>query len=109
MFDVIRKSMLAGVGALVFTEEKIKELVNEFVQKGELSQKEGESLVQEFQKVVGEQKTKVTDMVDDQVKKILKELHLVTKNDLAEVEQSLKKELAKIEKQLDKLEKEGEK
>lgn len=105
MFELIRKSILAGIGALVYTEEKTRELIQEFVQKGELSQKEGETLFQELQHAVDDQKAKITATVEEQVAKILRELNVVTKKDLAELEQTLKKEFTKIEKQLAKLEK----
>jgi len=105
MLDVIKKSIFAGIGALALTEEKVQEVIDEFVQKGQISQKEAESLVSEVQKVVDHHKTKLTTMIDEQVKRILDELHLVTKDDLAELEKNLKKDFAKVEKHLAKLEK----
>ena len=109
MLDVIKKSIFAGIGALALTEEKVQEVIDEFVQKGQISQKEAESLVNEVQKVVDQHKTKLTTMIDEQVKRILDELHLVTKDDLVELEKSLKKDFAKVEKQLAKLEKQMQK
>jgi polyhydroxyalkanoate synthesis regulator phasin len=109
MLDVIKKSIFAGIGALALTEEKVQEVIDEFVQKGQISQKEAESLVSEVQKVVDQHKTKLTTMIDEQVKRILAELHLVTKDDLVELEKSLKKDFAKVEKQLAKLEKQMQK
>jgi len=107
MLELIKKSLFAGIGALAMTEEKVQELINEFVQKGELSQQEGESLVNEFQKIIDENKTKLTTMIDEHVKSLVDELNLVTKNDIAEMEKSLKKDFAKVEKRLAKLEKQG--
>jgi polyhydroxyalkanoate synthesis regulator phasin len=106
MFELIRKSILAGIGAIAYTEEKTQELIAEFVQKGELTQKEGDSLFHELQHAVDNQKTKITATVEEQVTKILHELNVVTKKDLAELEQTMKKEFTKIEKQIAKLEKE---
>ena len=106
MLDLIKKSFFAGIGALALTEEKIHEVIDEFVQKGELSQKEGESLVNELQKVIDENKAKVTAMIDEHVKSLMEELNLVTKDDLAEMEQNLKKDFTKVEKRLAKVEKE---
>jgi polyhydroxyalkanoate synthesis regulator phasin len=109
MLDVIKKSIFAGIGALALTEEKVQEVIDEFVQKGQISQKEAESLVSEVQKVVDQHKTKLTTMIDEQVKRILDDLHLVTKDDLVELEKSLKKDFAKVEKQFAKLEKQMQK
>jgi polyhydroxyalkanoate synthesis regulator phasin len=105
MFDIIRKSIFAGIGAIALTEEKAQEVINEFVQKGELSEKEGETLGHELQKVIDDHKAKLTATIDDHVKKVLGELHLVTKDDLAALEHTLQKDFAKIDKRLAKLEK----
>jgi polyhydroxyalkanoate synthesis regulator phasin len=105
MLEVIKKSVLASIGMLALTEEKIQELTDELIQKGKLSQKEGESLVNEFQKALDENKTKLAAMIHEQVKSLLKELNLVTKDNLKELEKSLKQDFAKLEKQLAKLEK----
>jgi polyhydroxyalkanoate synthesis regulator phasin len=106
MLDLIKKSFFAGIGALALTEEKIHEVIDEFVQKGELSQKEGESLVNELQKVIDENKAKVTAMIDEHVRSLMEELNLVTKDDLTEMKQNLKKDFTKVEKRLAKVEKE---
>lgn len=105
MFDIIRKSILAGIGAIAMTEEKAQELIDECVRKGELSEKEGETLGHELQKVIESHKTKLTATIDDHVKNVLGELHLVTKDDLTALEQNLKKDFDKIDKRLAKLEK----
>ena len=75
MLDLIKKSFFAGIGALALTEEKVHEVIDEFVQKGELSQKEGETLLNDLQKVMDENKAKLTTMIDEQVKNLNDELH----------------------------------
>jgi polyhydroxyalkanoate synthesis regulator phasin len=105
MLDTIRKSILAGIGAVALTEEKIQELVQSFIQKGEISESEGESLISDVGKAVDEQKAKISAIVNQQVKDLLNGLNLVTKTDLEETEKALKKDFAKVEKQLTKLEK----
>lgn len=105
MFDIMKKSLLAGVGAMAMTEDKIQELIDEFVQKGEISEKEGTSLLQDMRNAVEDQRAKISQMVDDQVKTVLHDLHLVTKDDIVALEENLKKDFAKVEKRLAKLEK----
>lgn len=105
MFEIMKKSLLAGIGAIAMTEDKIQELIDEVVKKGEISEQEGKSLVKELQNAVDEQRAKVTQMVDEQINRVLKELHLVSKHDIADLEQNLKKDFSKVEKRLAKLEK----
>ena len=73
--------------------------------KGEISQKEGESLVNDLQKALDENKAKLTAMIDQQVRNLFNELNLATKTDLAETEKKLKKDLANVEKHVAELEK----
>ena len=40
MFEMIKKSILAGIGAFVVTEEKVQEVIDDFVQKGKLTQQD---------------------------------------------------------------------
>ena len=40
MFDVIKKSLLAGIGMMAITEEKVQSVIDEFVEKGKLTQQE---------------------------------------------------------------------
>lgn len=105
MFELIKKSIFAGIGALAMTEEKVQEIIDDFVKKGKLTQQEGKSLVDEVQKVIDENKAKLSAIVDERVKYILDELNLVTKDDLAEMEKNFKKDVAMLKKRLTKLEK----
>ena len=88
MFEIIKKSIFAGIGALVVTEEKAQEVIADFVQKGELTQKEGETLINDLQKVLQDNKAKFNAMIDERIKCIMDDLNLLTKKDLAETEKN---------------------
>jgi len=45
MFDLIKKTMLTGVGLAGLTKDKIEKLAKELAKKGKLSEKEGKKLV----------------------------------------------------------------
>jgi polyhydroxyalkanoate synthesis regulator phasin len=105
MFDIIKKSILAGVGAIVVTEEKIQDIVDDFVQKGKLTEEEGKSLIDELQKTLQENKTKLTATIDERIKCIMRDLNLITKDDLTEMEKSIKKDLATVKRRLTQIEK----
>ncbi len=104
MFELIKKSIFAGIGVLALTEEKVRELTNDFVKKGKLTAQEGESLVDEVQKVIEENKAKLSTLIDERVQSIANDLHLITKDDLAEMEENLKKDVITLEERLEKLE-----
>src|SRR4051794_31381147 len=46
--DLIRKVALASVGAMVVAQEEIEEFVGRLVQKGELAEKDGKTLVKDL-------------------------------------------------------------
>jgi polyhydroxyalkanoate synthesis regulator phasin len=50
MFDIIKKTMLTGVGLAAMTKDKVEELAKELAEKGKLSEKEGRDLVDELLK-----------------------------------------------------------
>ncbi len=105
MFDLIKKSILAGIGSVAAGEEKIRKLVDEVVQKGKITQQEGKTLVDELQKVVQENKDKLSSTIDERVHCLLKGLDLLTQKDLSETERRVKEELRRLEERLAALEK----
>ena len=56
--EVLRKIVLAGIGALATTYDKSSEIVDELVKKGEITVEQGKALNTEL-------KRKVSEVVDD--------------------------------------------
>ena len=52
--DGLKKLLLAGVGAVALTTEKAGELLNEMVEKGEITVEQGKALNQELKRTVKE-------------------------------------------------------
>ena len=48
MQDFLRKGFNLGLGALTATKEKVEEVVNELIKKGEVGQEEGKKLINEL-------------------------------------------------------------
>lgn len=48
MMDVIRKTLLAGVGAAVITKEKVEAALGEFVSQGKVSSKEAREMAEKI-------------------------------------------------------------
>ena len=45
MLDSIKTTILAGLGAATFAQEKLKSTIDELVKKGELSREQGEKIL----------------------------------------------------------------
>jgi polyhydroxyalkanoate synthesis regulator phasin len=94
--DVIKRAMLAGLGA----QEKARELVDELVKAGELSKNEAATLVKEWASKA-EESTKDLDLkVKDTIAGAFEKLNIPTRDDLEKLDkkvQGISERLAKLE------------
>jgi polyhydroxyalkanoate synthesis regulator phasin len=94
--DIIKKAMLAGLGA----QEKARELVDELVKAGELSKNEAATLVKEWTSKA-EESTKDLDLkLKDTIAGALERLNIPTRDDLEKLEkkiQGISARLSKLE------------
>ncbi len=68
MQDILKKAVSLGLGVLLSSKEKIEEVVNELVKKGDIGQEEGKDLVNEM---IEKGKTSMNE-IEGQVEKIVK-------------------------------------
>lgn len=92
MTDLVRRGLLLGLGALDLTRERVEGLVDELIRRGELVQKEREAAIDELL-ATGK---KVEERLRAAVARVVGELGLPTKADLARLEERL----AALEKKL---------
>ncbi len=76
MIDLIKKTYLAGLGLASLTGEKIEELVEELVKKGEIAEKDRKKLVEELIAKGREQREQLSESVKDTVQKVVYELKI---------------------------------
>ena len=91
MFDLIKKTVLTGVGLAAMTRDKIEELAMELTEKGEISEKEGKELVDDLLEKSKEARKDLEAKVEDLVQKILGKMDLATKKDIAGLENRIKR------------------
>ena len=72
MKDLIRKSLLFGIGVLDITREKAEIAVNELVKRGALSTSEGRQVVAEVLKESAKTRKRIEAMVKKEAKQLLK-------------------------------------
>lgn len=94
--EVIKRAMMAGLGA----QEKAKEFVDELVKAGELSKGEGATVVKEWV-AKAEESTRDYDLkIRDAVGAAFEKLNIPTKDDLEKIDkkiQALSARLRKLE------------
>jgi len=100
MIDLLKRTLLAGIGAAALTREKIDGLVDELVEKGEIASKEGPKLVKELLQESQKAKKELEERVEEATQKALKKLRLATRAEIEELEakvEELKKKVGKTE------------
>ncbi len=92
--DILKKAMLAGLGA----QEKAKEFVDELVKAGELSKSDGATLVKEWASKA-EESTKDIDLkIKDAIGGAFEKLNIPTRDDLEKLEKKLQGISARLSK-----------
>ena len=91
MFDIIKKTMLTGVGLAAMTRDKIEEMAKELTEKGEMTEKEGRELVDELVKKSEKAKKDLETKMEGIAEKVLGKMNLATKEDMSKIEKRLKR------------------
>lgn len=92
MFDVMKKSMLAGIGLALKTWDEVEDMVKDVQKKGEMSETEGRKFLDEARERYDEAQGKLEKRVESTVKDFLKKTNIVTTDELKD----LKKEIREL-------------
>jgi polyhydroxyalkanoate synthesis regulator phasin len=103
MFELLEKTLLAGVGALALTQQKVEELVSELQQRFNLAEDKSRDLLARLSEATRSNQQKLEQAAREEVQKVCTDLGLVNHKDLARLE----KKLRALEKQLKELRKTG--
>ncbi len=96
MFELIEKTLLAGIGVVSLTQKKAEELIDDLKEKLNLSEDEGKKLLEKLQGAAKDSQQKLEEMAREEVKKACERVGVVTEEEVA----GLKKKMADLEKQL---------
>ena len=96
MPDLIRKTLLAGVGLALKTWDEVEDLAKELVDKGKMTEKEGNTFVKDLQKRYEETQKMLEARVEKTVQDFLKKANVVTSDEL----KAVKKEVRELKKMI---------
>jgi polyhydroxyalkanoate synthesis regulator phasin len=100
MFELLRKSILAGIGAAVLTAEKVQEATKRFVDEGKLSAEEAEKFANDLLRSGERQWDDMSSRISEGVRKGVETLDFVNRKDF----QDLKARVEMLEQRLSILE-----
>lgn len=80
MIELVKKTMLAGVGLAFVTKDKVLESLDELVEKGKLTKQEADNVSEEILKEGQEQTEKAKKEANKLFTEMLQKANLVTKD-----------------------------
>lgn len=103
MIDLIKKTLLTGIGVAALTKDKIEDLAKELIVKGKMTEEEGEKLVQEVLDRAEESRENMKTQTEELVQKSIAKMKLARVEDI----DALKAEIEKLRKEISALKKEA--
>ncbi len=97
LFDIVRKALFAGLGA----QEKVKELVDELVKKGELNKSQGAKIIKAWTERANKKREDISKSLSEMICRTIEKMNLPTKDDI----EKLNKKLETLSKKLEGMEK----
>jgi polyhydroxyalkanoate synthesis regulator phasin len=85
MTNLFEKGLLAGIGLLSMTREKAQDIIEELSHEGELQKNDVKEWVDQLSDRGEEERQALRKLIRDEMKKVLDEMGLVTKEDLKDL------------------------
>lgn len=82
MFDLVKKALYTGVGLAVLTRDKAEELGRELARQAELSETEGQKLVDDLLAKSDQAQKDVREQVDRLVRQALEQIPMATRDEV---------------------------
>ncbi|MCD4676503.1 MAG: phasin family protein [Desulfobacula sp.] len=91
MFDLLKKTILTGIGIASMTKDKIEKLGKKISEESKLTAEEGKKFINDLLKQSEKAKDDLEAQVQKLVKKALKKFNIPTREDLNRLEKRIKK------------------
>jgi polyhydroxyalkanoate synthesis regulator phasin len=89
MMDMLKKSVLAGLGTAVVTKSKVKETMDKLVEQGRLSSDEAERFTQEMVDAGEKEMEELRSEMESSVRNAVSRLNLASQEDMDDLRQRL--------------------
>ena len=86
MFDFLKKTYLFGLGLASLTKEKVEELVDDMITRGEVAEKDRSKIIEDMINRVQEEQEKLFKTVRNYVKKAVHDMGLPTRDEYLELQ-----------------------
>lgn len=97
MFDIIKRTLLTGVGLAVMTKDKVEELGKELAEQAKLSETEGKEFVDHLMTQSENARKDFETRINAAVQKAVSTLNLASKDELAKLSAKVEELTAKLQ------------
>lgn len=101
LFELVRKVLLAGIGAVALGKEEIEDFVDRLVERGEIAEKDGRKLVREVMERRKKEARKAEEELNKNVESVLDKMSVPSKADI----EALSEKITALSKKIDELKK----
>jgi len=74
MLDTLRRLLLAGLGTIDITEEKLRPVLDDLIARGEVTEKDAREMLADWKRKASEQKSKLQEQVEESVGRTLERM-----------------------------------
>lgn len=90
MLELLKKTYLMGLGLTTVTREKLEEIVDELIKRGEIAEQDRTHVLQDLLDKAREQQQRLGQTIRENVRKVVQELGLPTRTQFQELERRVK-------------------
>lgn len=91
MSELVKKTLLAGLGAVSLSREKAEEIAADLIKRGELAKSDESKFVREMIDVAEKNKARLEEKIEEAVAKALARLDIPTRSEINELKEEIKK------------------
>ncbi len=89
MLETIDRLMLAGLGAMSMTRERVEKIFDDYVSRGKVEKESRTGFVKEVVDIAEKNRKDFEKLISEQVHKTIDKLELATQNDIKRLEEKL--------------------
>ena len=90
MLELMKKTMLTGIGLALKTTDELKDMVSELSEKGKLSEDEGREFLDDLISKCDEARSEFEERVEDSVRSVTKKMDLASRKEVNELKEEVK-------------------
>lgn len=90
MFELFKRTIVTGLGAMLFTKEKAEELVDELVKQGRINREEAEEIIDDLVDEIEKESNEAKNKMRQELKEFLNKIGLKNNEEITKLKGEIK-------------------